>query len=439
MVNLVKLSNITYLNMVNKTFKGNYLELRHNTYYVVLYVPKDVKNVIGKHKFYKSTETGNLKVAQTIASVFVMKWKAEIESARSKSDEPIINSALHLRKLFGNSPTHLVNDVIDEETQKLIEEDKPLQADVFKRIASGKNKYLKELINTWIIHERQRNLKDKTIQQMNADVGLLVKTFPTSNLLEETNILIWLQSLGKNGLTPSSINRIIGSCRNFYRYLQLIKEVPKSTNTPFLVPIEYKIGKNSNSKSLNKKEPWLPFEIEDIEFLYQESIKDKKENLTNLILIGSYTGARIGEICSIKCSHINFKNTSISIVDAKTESGKRIIPIHENILPKIKNLIDTSTDEYLISGLTFNQFKDRSNAVGKQFGRLKTKHGFDDLHVFHSIRKTVTTILENSGVSENIAADILGHEKPRITYGLYSGGTNLEVKREAINKISFNF
>jgi hypothetical protein len=133
------------------------------------------------------------------------------------------------------------------------------------------------------------------------------------------------------------------------------------------------------------------------------------------------------------------KNNSISIVDAKTESGKRIIPIHENILPKIKNLIDTSTDEYLISGLTFNQFKDRSNAVGKQFGRLKTKHGFDDLHVFHSIRKTVTTILENSGVSENIAADILGHEKPRITYGLYSGGTNLEVKREAINKISFNF
>jgi site-specific recombinase XerD len=100
---------------------------------------------------------------------------------------------------------------------------------------------------------------------MNSDVGLLVKTFPTSNLLEETNILIWLQSLGQNGLTPSSINRIIGSCRNFYRYLQLIKEVPKSTNTPFLVPIEYKIGKNSNSKSLNKKESWIPFEIEDVE------------------------------------------------------------------------------------------------------------------------------------------------------------------------------
>ena len=77
--------------MVNKTFKPNHLELRYNTYYAVLYVPKDVRDVIGKVKFYKSTETGNLKLAQTIASVFVTKWKSEIDSARSKSDEPIIN------------------------------------------------------------------------------------------------------------------------------------------------------------------------------------------------------------------------------------------------------------------------------------------------------------------------------------------------------------
>ena len=30
------------------------------------------------------------------------------------------------------------------------------------------------------------------------------------------------------------------------------------------------------------------------------------------------------------------------------------------------------------------------------------------------------------GISENLAADIVGHEKPRITYGLYSGGSSLE-------------
>ncbi len=57
--------------------------------------------------------------------------------------------------------------------------------------------------------------------------------------------------------------------------------------------------------------------------------------------------------------------------------------------------------------------------------------------VFHSIRKTVVTILENAGVPENVVADIVGHEKTTMTYGLYSGGTTLAVKREALDKLAY--
>ena len=45
--------------------------------------------------------------------------------------------------------------------------------------------------------------------------------------------------------------------------------------------------------------------------------------------------------------------------------------------------------------------------------------------------------LENAGVSENVAADIFGYEKARITYGLYSGEANLEVKMEALAKLRY--
>jgi len=48
-------------------------------------------------------------------------------------------------------------------------------------------------------------------------------------------------------------------------------------------------------------------------------------------------------------------------------------------------------------------------------------------------------MLENAGVGENLAADIVGHEKPRITYGLYSGGASLETMKDAIQKISYDF
>ena len=62
---------------------------------------------------------------------------------------------------------------------------------------------------------------------------------------------------------------------------------------------------------------------------------------------------------------------------------------------------------------------------------------FGSQHVFHSLRKTVVTILENAGVPENVVADIVGHEKTTMTYGLYSGGVSLGVKRDASAKLAY--
>ncbi len=57
--------------------------------------------------------------------------------------------------------------------------------------------------------------------------------------------------------------------------------------------------------------------------------------------------------------------------------------------------------------------------------------------MFHSIRKTVVTILENAGAPENVVADIVGHEKTTMTYGPYSGGVSLAVKRDALAKLAY--
>ena len=77
----------------------------------------------------------------------------------------------------------------------------------------------------------------------------------------------------------------------------------------------------------------------------------------------------------------------------------------------------------------------RGNALGKRFRRLKAKLGFGDNKVFHSIRKIVFTILNNCDVKEGRAADIAGHKKKTITYGLYSGGTRVNLKLDEIKKI----
>jgi integrase len=423
--------------MPKKTQFPPYLVKRYNTYFAVLYVPKDIQYVIGKKKFIKTTGEQNIKLAQAIANVFVMGWKAEIAAARSKSDEPLINSAKEIKKLLKSSPKYLVDEVIQEEVARLHKERKPIDAEVFKRISKGENKHLEDVAKEWKIHEEKRGLAQKFIDQMNNDVQLIVKQFPTSNYMTDEHVEWWIKDIARIGkLSASSVTRIIGSGKNFYKYLQLIKEVPSTETNPFIVPTEFKISNKPNSKSINKTQSWLPFSPKEIVELYKIAL-DENQTLADLMLIAMHTGARIEEISSLLCKDVDIEQQSITIADAKTEAGERTIPIHPHIKDRVEKLIEDSADDYLLSGLTKNKYGDRSNAIGKRFGRLKTKHDFSSRYVFHSIRKTFTTMLENAGIGENLAADIVGHEKPRITYGLYSGGASLEVMREAIKKISY--
>ncbi len=46
-------------------------------------------------------------------------------------------------------------------------------------------------------------------------------------------------------------------------------------------------------------------------------------------------------------------------------------------------------------------------------------------------------MLEMAGIPESTAADIIGHDKPSMTYGLYSGGTPLAVKAKAIARLRY--
>jgi integrase len=191
--------------------------------------------------------------------------------------------------------------------------------------------------------------------------------------------------------------------------------------------------KRPNSKSVHKTKSWINFEDEEVVNLYQEALVRGEETLAQLIKIAAYTGARIEEICSLKKVQVNLQKNTIQVINAKTDAGNRVIPIHRELRKDLKNLLTNDIDEYVIPNLSFNKYGDRSNAVGKKFGRLKKLLGYGDRYVFHSIRKTVTTQLENANVNENITADILGHEKPRITYGQYSGGATLKVKEEVLN------
>jgi len=225
------------------------------------------------------------------------------------------------------------------------------------------------------------------------------------------------------------VKRLLSSLRGYWRYLQRSDVKAASKDIQPFAALEL--------PKRNGKDKRRPFTSADLRLLLVSTGKDVP--LRQLIQVGMFTGARIEEICSLKLSAVHTKAAvpHLDITDAKTEAGIRQVPIHQSLLPTIDELIKSSTDDYLFPGLGANQWGDRSNTLGRRFGRLKQKLKFDDRYVFHSIRKTVATKLEEAGIPENISARILGHEFRTMSYGLYSGGVSLKVKAEALEKITY--
>lgn len=151
-----------------------------------------------------------------------------------------------------------------------------------------------------------------------------------------------------------------------------------------------------------------------------------------------YTGARIEELAMLKTANLDLVEKVIHFKGTKTKAADREVPMHPVLVPMLTAIAADRADGYVIPDLNIDSRGERGKALGKRFGRLKTAMGFKGRDkVFHSIRKTVGTLFEQAEVLEGIAADILGHEKQTMTYGLYSGGSSTKQKREAIHKLRY--
>lgn len=429
----------------------SYLEKRRNLYYAVLTIPEDVREKLGKLRFVQSLGTPIKSVAEREAAPLVGKWKAMIAEARGNTDALIEEALRWQRHLTLQQQPSKSNDQMrvtgldvlrDQIYDRTIELSRTKGDDVaqkFRSIAEGTARLSNEHLAAW---KAQLTLAPKSKDQAIKDVELLVTKFTTIDEITKGNVKKWMDEIVKAGKGIASQKRILSFSRNYWRYLQS-SDVVSVDFDPFNGVLNIGKGKKADGKQGGSN---LPYSAAEVVKLWETAKKRKvgstkdapfDTQLANLILLGAYTGARIEELCSLKT--IDVTEQSFRITDAKTEAGIREVPIHSAIASFVKKLTKESEDGYLLSGLTFNKYQDRSNAIGKRYGRLKTSLGYSGSYTFHSLRSTVITQFENAGVSENLAADIVGHEKPRITYGLYSGGASLPVKKEAIELVKYPF
>lgn len=428
----------------------SHLEKRANRWYAVLTIPEDVRPKFGgKMRFVKSTRTTDKRVAQSRAYALVAEWKDQIAKAQG-NDEPggsFFDGVLEYRQQLeelrrSNDLQHYeaLAGSITNKAEKLDAQGNHEDAQRLASVALGQRTPINPELIEW---RNNLHLKQKTAEQMEKDAKRMADYFEVIEAINTESVREWAKVLmapkeqDGHGYGVSSVKRSFSAARSVWHHLQETGKAP-TDQEPFKLPtfVLRQERADNASKARQGSKGWAAFDPASVVRLLHAAVDKGDHSLADLIVLGMFTGARIEELCSLRTDESS--PDKLRIIDSKTDAGvRREVPVHSKLKPTIKRLLAESKDGYLLSGLTFNKYGDRSNAIGKRFGRLKAHHGFGPTFVFHSIRKTVITLLEDAGVSENLTADIVGHEKPRITYGLYSGGHSLKSKQEAIDLIRY--
>ena len=81
--------------------------------------------------------------------------------------------------------------------------------------------------------------------------------------------------------------------------------------------------------------------------------------------------------------------------------------------------------------------KKRSWNFQKKLGRLRKKIGIPEGVVFHTLRNTFATRMENLGIPRNQSSQLMGHEDSNMALDVYSSGLAIEPLVESINKLTY--
>ena len=153
-------------------------------------------------------------------------------------------------------------------------------------------------------------------------------------------------------------------------------------------------------------------------------------------VVGMYSGMRLDEICNIQKANIS--ENCFRVLEGKTKASRRAIPVHPVIEPLVERFLDSSKNDYLIKGIKSGGYDNkRSWNFQKKLGRLRKKIGIPEGVVFHTLRNTFATRMENLGIPRNHISQLMGHEDSNMALDVYSSGLAIEPLVESINKLSY--
>lgn len=200
-----------------------------------------------------------------------------------------------------------------------------------------------------------------------------------------------------------------------------------------------KLVKNLARKDKQERRPFTPDELKAL-------LAVAPPDWTTAILIGLYTGLRLGDVIALQWEQVDLSEKTFTLVTQKT--GRTVInPI---ATPLLRHLIKLETGGSktgsICAGLRIKATKNLSN----DFNALLAKAGLVEKKnyrtykadgkrrqyaglSFHSLRHTTTSMLKNTGATSAIAGDVVGHDSEAMQRNYTK--IDVETKRQALDKL----
>lgn len=193
----------------------------------------------------------------------------------------------------------------------------------------------------------------------------------------------------------------------------------------------------------------LPFTVPEIRAVL--SVADPEWQ--SLVLFGLFSGQRLTDLARLQWSNIDLALNQLRFVTSKT--GKTvIIPLAAPLRKHIESLPSSDDPAAPIHprACTIVDMQGRSATLSREFGELLADAGLrkkQPHHIslgktlsgprevsrlsFHSLRRTATTILHESGIPQAVVKEFIGHSSDAVHEGYISVG------REALTKAAAAF
>ncbi len=234
-------------------------------------------------------------------------------------------------------------------------------------------------------------------------------------------------------LKLTDLQGIIDHCGKNYPTLRKLKVL---LNQMYEYAMKYEICNKDYSQYVDilkfkdknpNKTDRTPFNADEINALWVQ-----KDNIyAQIVLMLIYSGVRVSELLDLKRENVHIDEHYFEVVESKTESGIRIVPIADKIYPFFKQWYENGC-EYLIHTSDGKHFSYR-NYYDSYWSPVMELIGCS--HKPHDTRHTCISMMTEKEVSPTLIKKIVGHSGAMsLTEKVYTH-INVQELLKAINKI----